>query len=82
MDVPPEMASEDFSEFALAGVPTLMLRVGAAEPGKYAASLTSGVPLPSLHSSQFAPDLEPTLRTAITAEVIALRELMPARGGK
>jgi hippurate hydrolase len=78
MEMPPEMASEDFSEYALSGVPTLMLRVGAVEPGKFAAAEKSGVPLPSLHSSRFAPDLEPTLKSAMTAEVVALRELMPA----
>jgi amidohydrolase len=81
-DMPPEMVSEDFSEYALNGVPTMMLRVGAVEPGKFAASQKSGVPLPSLHSSQFAPDLEPTLKSAMTAEVIALRELMPASRGR
>jgi amidohydrolase len=78
MEMPPEMVSEDFSEYSLAGVPTLMLRIGAVEPGKFAAAEKSGVPLPSLHSSQFAPDLEPTLKSAMTAEVLALRELMPA----
>jgi hippurate hydrolase len=77
MDVPPEMVSEDFSEFSLAGVPTLQLRVGAVEPAKYEAAEKGGPPLPSLHSSTFAPDLEPTLKAAMEAEVLALRELMP-----
>jgi hippurate hydrolase len=77
---PPEMVSEDFSEYSLAGVPTLMLRIGAVTPAKYAAAENGGPPLPSLHSSQFAPDLEPTLKAAMVAEVSALRELMPARG--
>jgi hippurate hydrolase len=77
-DTPPEMASEDFSEFQLAGVPTLMLRVGAVEQGKYDAAMKSGTPLPSLHSSQFAPDREPTIKAAMLAEVLALRELMPS----
>jgi amidohydrolase len=76
-DTPPEMASEDFAEFQLAGVPTLMLRIGAVEQAKYDASIKSGATLPSLHSSQFAPDREPTIKAAMTAEVIALRELMP-----
>jgi hippurate hydrolase len=57
-----------------------MLRIGAVEPAKHAAAMKSGATLPSLHSALFAPDLEPTLRMAITAEVLALRELMPARG--
>ncbi len=78
MDMPAEMVSEDFSEYSLAGVPTLMLRIGAVEPGKFAAAAKGGTPLPSLHSSQFAPDLEPTLKSAMIAEVVALRELMPA----
>lgn len=78
IDTPPEMASEDFSEFQRAGVPTLMLRVGAVERSKYDAALKSGDALPSLHSALFAPDLEPTIKAAVAAEVITLRELMPA----
>jgi amidohydrolase len=77
-DTPPEMASEDFAEFQLAGIPTLMMRVGAVQPAKYDAAMKSGTPLPSLHSSQFAPDREPTIKSAMLAEVLALRELMPA----
>ncbi|HEY3112774.1 MAG TPA: amidohydrolase [Gemmatimonadaceae bacterium] len=76
-DVPPEMASEDFAEFQLAGVPTLMLRIGAVEQARYDAAMKSGTPLPSLHSSQFAPDREPTIKAAMITEVLALRELMP-----
>jgi hippurate hydrolase len=77
-DTPPEMASEDFSQFQIAGVPTLMLRVGAVQQAKYDAAMKSGEPLPSLHSALFAPDREPTIKTAILAEVLTLRELMPA----
>lgn len=75
-DAPPEMPSEDFAAFQLAGVPTLMLRIGAIEKTKYEAAMKSGTALPGLHSSQFAPDREPVIKAAITAEVIALRELM------
>jgi hippurate hydrolase len=75
-----EMVGEDFSVFQLAGIPTLQLRVGAVEPAKFAAAVKSGTTLPSLHSAQFAPDLEPTMKTAIMAQVISLRELMPAGG--
>lgn len=75
-DAPPEMASEDFSELHRAGVPTLMLRVGAVEKSKYDAAMKSGSALPSLHSSLFAPDREPTIKSAIAAEVVALRALM------
>jgi hippurate hydrolase len=74
----PEMGSEDFSELHFAGVPTLMLRIGAVEPTAYEAARKSGTQLPSLHSALFAPDRQTTIETAITAEVLALRELMPA----
>ena len=76
-DVPPESASEDFSEFQRAGIPTLMLRVGATEPAVYDKAMREGVTLPSLHSASFKPDLQPTLKAAITAELLTLRELMP-----
>ena len=76
VEQPPKMASEDFSEYGRAGVPAVMLSVGAVEPGKYAAAKASGTPLPSLHSSTFAPDREPTLKTAIRAETAAALELL------
>jgi amidohydrolase len=78
-DLPPEMASEDFAAFEKAGVPTLMLRVGATPQALFDAAQKSGATLPSLHSALFAPDREKTIRAAIAAEVVGLRELMPAR---
>ncbi len=80
-EVEPEMPSEDFSRLHGAGVPTLALRIGAVEPSAFEAAAKSGATLPSLHSPLFAPDRERTLKAAITAEVLALRELMPARAG-
>ena len=79
VDMPPEMASEDFAAFQLAGVPSRwMLRVGASEPAKLAAAAKAGAQMPSLHSALFAPDRAPTIQTAMLVEVLALRELMPA----
>jgi amidohydrolase len=72
----PLMASEDFSEFVRAGVPGAFIWVGAVEPAKYEAVHGDRTQLPSLHSALFAPDREPTLRTAIAVEVAVLRELM------
>jgi amidohydrolase len=79
-DAPPEMASEDFSEFQHAGIPTLTMRIGAVAPAAYEAARKAGTELPSLHSALFAPDRQPTIETAILAEVLALRELMPVGG--
>jgi hippurate hydrolase len=76
-EIAPEMVSEDFSDFQRAGVPTLMLRIGATNQAVYDAAMQSGTPPPPLHSALFAPDREPTIKAATEAEVIALRELMP-----
>lgn len=75
-DEKPEMVSEDFTEWSLAGVPSVMMRIGAVPKDKYDAAMKNDAPLPSLHSSQFAPDAEPTIKAAIAAEVLSLRELM------
>ena len=80
-DLAPEMASEDFARFPGAGIPSLMLRVGAVEPSAYDAAQKSGSPLISLHSPFFAPDRERTIKAAVTAEVLSLRELMPVAAG-
>ena len=75
-DEKPEMVSEDFTEWSIAGVPSVMMRIGAVPKDKYDAAMKNDTPLPSLHSSQFAPDAEPTIKAAIAAEVLSLRELM------
>ena len=80
-EIEPEMPSEDFSRLRGAGVPTLALRIGAVEPAALAAAEKSGDTLPGLHSPLFAPDRELTLKAAITAEVLSLRELMPVGAG-
>jgi amidohydrolase len=75
----PITASEDYSYFIEAGVPSLYMSLGGADPVKLAEAHEKGMELPSNHSSYFAPDVEPSLRGAITAEVAVLRNLM---GGK
>ena len=73
----PEMVAEDFGEFGkAAGAPSVLLRVGAAEPSKYEAAMKSGAPLPSLHSSGFAPDRERTIKTAATALTVSALEVL------
>ena len=75
-----EMASEDFSEYGLAGVPAVMFRLGAADPEALAKATAAGVELPSLHSSLFAPDRDPTLSTGIAAETAVLLDLLGKPG--
>jgi amidohydrolase len=68
-DEPPIMGSEDFGVFGLPGhkIPTVMFRLGAMEPNKFAAATAAGTILPGPHSSHFQPDPEPTLRTGVIA---------------
>jgi amidohydrolase len=73
-----EMASEDFSEFGLAGVPAALFRLGAADPEALARAHAAGEELPSLHSSLFAPDRDPTLATGVEAETVMLLDLFGA----
>jgi len=73
----PEMVAEDFGEFGkAAGAPSVLLRVGAVEPAKYEAAMKSGMPLPSLHSSGFAPDRERTIKTAAATLTLSALELL------
>jgi amidohydrolase len=76
MEGQPVMGGEDFSEYGRAGVPAVQFEVGAVPLPKYEASKSGGAPLPSLHSSQFGPDREPTIRAAAAALTIAALELL------
>jgi hippurate hydrolase len=77
LETRPEMVAEDFGEFGkAAGAPSVLLRVGAVEQSKYDAAMKAGTPLPSLHSSGFAPDRERTIKTAATALTVSALELL------
>ena len=75
----PQMTSEDFSEYGLAGTKAVLLHVGAVPPAKLVAAGPELRGLPSLHTPYFAPDLAPTLSTAVRAEVAILEDLMGSR---
>lgn len=72
----PLMVGEDFSEYGRAGVPALQFEIGAVNPAKYEAAQKNGTPLPSLHSSEFAPDREPTIRMGVSSLTVAALELL------
>ena len=73
---PPFTASEDYSAFIALGIPSLYFGLGGADPVKFAEAKKTGASLPSNHSPLFAPDIDPALHTAITAEVAVLRNLL------
>jgi metal-dependent amidase/aminoacylase/carboxypeptidase family protein len=70
---PPISASEDFSEFAHAGVPSVFFNIGVYEPERAAAARNGNGPqFPPNHSPQFAPVAKPTIETGIKAMTLAV----------
>ena len=76
--VDPTMGGEDFSEYSLPdhSIPAVNFHFGAVDPGKIADSKKNGTPLPSLHSSKFAPVPEPTIRVGVIGMTSAVLGLM------
>jgi len=74
----PIMASEDFSLFALSDPKpaTSMFWLGAVDPAKIKDAQEHGTRLPSLHSSEFAPLPEPSIRTGVRAMTAAVMDLL------
>ncbi len=76
--IEPEMAGEDFGRFGRTDekVPVCLFRIGAADPALVAESRRTGTPLPSLHSSKFAPLPEPTIKTGVTSLTASALDLL------
>jgi hippurate hydrolase len=77
--VEPVMTSEDFSQYGrtVERVPICFFMLGASDPARLAESRRTGVALPSLHSSRFAPVAEPTIKTGVAAMTAAALDLLP-----
>ena len=75
---PPTMGGEDFGRYARElGVPGLQYALGSITAEKYAAAQVPGAEsLPSLHSAFYAPDPEPTVRTAVSTMTNLVLSLM------
>jgi len=65
----PAMGGEDFALYGRVEprIPSLMFRLGAAEPTVYARAKQEDILLPPLHSPYFAPPPEATIKTGIEA---------------
>ncbi|WP_213957661.1 MULTISPECIES: amidohydrolase [unclassified Variovorax] len=75
--VPPITASEDFSEFVNAGVPSMFFFVGVLAPEDVAASMKpGGKPIAFNHSPFFAPVPEPSIKTSVEAMSVAVLTTM------
>ena len=78
---PAAMGAEDFSEYGRTSekVPLCMFFVGAVDPQRLEESHRTGVPLPSTHSSRFAPVPEPTIKTGVIAMSAAALDILAKR---
>src|ERR1041385_345436 len=74
----PTMGGEDFSEYGRLepGIPICMFVVGGVKQEAFKKSQETGEALPSLHSPFWAPDPSPTIKTGMTAMLVAVLELM------
>lgn len=72
------MGGEDFSMYSGENhaIPACMFTVGAVDPVKMADNRKNGTPLPSLHSSKFAPVPEPTIRAGVVGMTAIVLDLL------
>jgi hippurate hydrolase len=76
----PSMTGDDFGLYArAAGVPSVLLRIGAIDPADFARARAAGTTMPGPHSPKFAPDRERTLRTGMAVLTVAVLDLLAAR---
>ena len=83
VETDPSMGGEDFSRYGRAGVPILMFRLGTVEQTRLDHYRHRGQQPPSLHSAEFYPDAELTLKTGIKAMSAAVLHLFaepPTKG--
>jgi amidohydrolase len=72
----PGSASEDYSEFITAGVPSFYFGIGGLDPNSVAQAMATQTPLPGNHSPEFAPVPEPTIRTGTQAMSLVLLDVL------
>jgi hippurate hydrolase len=77
----PVMGGEDFGEYGRTPekIPVAILWLGAIAPERVQESLRTGKTLPSLHSNEFAPLPEPTIKTGVAAMTAAVLDLLSGK---
>jgi hippurate hydrolase len=81
--VPPVMAAEDFGELGKVNppIPVCLYWLGTVAPAKYDESQSTGLQLPPLHSSLYAPLPEPSIKTGVKSMTKSVMDLL-AEGNK
>jgi hippurate hydrolase len=69
-------ASEDFSDFIIAGVPSVFFMIGGNDPAQLAELKAAGKPVPVNHSPFFAPVPEPSIKMGVRAMSLAVLNVM------
>lgn len=74
----PSPPSEDYSEFIIAGVPSLFFGIGGVDPKRIEAARAKGEFVAGNHNPYFWPDPEPAIRTGVEAmTLVVLNALQP-----
>jgi hippurate hydrolase len=77
IQAPPVMGAEDFGDFGRAAkAPSVIFWVGGVPRAKYDAAAGDLSKLPSLHSSLWAPDPEPTIKAGASALAVGVMDLL------
>jgi hippurate hydrolase len=71
------MGGEDFSRYGLAGVPICMYRLGTVDQSRLDEFEKKGESPPSLHSPQYYPNAEASLRVSVPVMVAVVEDLLP-----
>ena len=80
VEVPPVMGSEDFTYYGRERIPIFMFNLGTIPRERIDESTRpDGKPLPSLHSSQYAPEREGSIRAGVRAALVAVLGLLQTR---
>lgn len=72
----PGSASEDYSAFVVAGVPSFYFRIGGLDPAAFAKATESKAAVPGNHSPEFAPVPEPSIRTGAEAMTLVVLDVL------
>lgn len=70
--------SEDFSEYVLAGIPSVYFNIGGGDPAKIAEAKAHNRSMPANHSPDFSIEPKPAIETG--SEVLATAALMALQG--
>ncbi len=78
VQLPPAMIGEDFGRYGRQDppIPTLMFSLGTIPEAKIEAAQKGTMDLPSLHSSKYIPEAEPSIKTGLLTMTSAILDLL------